>query len=195
MTRSASCISTWHDGWARWLAADRSPLRRRRVMHRRPPARRRSPRSNAPCDARHVRGRQLLPLPDATFLRVRMGGQPGDDRAYTLVLNKDYSNLTSMLEDEDTRNPGQRHADRGARIRGELPEFLPDGGRRATSMPSPSALPAIRNRDDYERFVALYGVRRTNPGFWSDADWFQAAYRRLEPVDAGIFDLNRYRNR
>ena len=54
---------------------------------------------------------------------------------------------------------------------------------------------SIRDRDDYERFVALYGVRRTNPGFWSEADWFQAEYRRQEPVEAGIFDLNRYRNR
>ena len=54
---------------------------------------------------------------------------------------------------------------------------------------------AIRNRDDYERFVALYGVRRTNPGFWREADWFQARYATLEPREAGIFDLNRYRNR
>ncbi len=43
--------------------------------------------------------------------------------------------------------------------------------------------------------MALYGVRRTNPDFWRDADWFQREYRRLEPVQAGILDLNRYRNR
>ena len=54
---------------------------------------------------------------------------------------------------------------------------------------------SIRNRDDYERFVGLYGVRRTNTAFWSVADWFQAHYARESPLQAGLFDLNRYRNR
>ena len=54
---------------------------------------------------------------------------------------------------------------------------------------------AIRSRDDYERFVALFGVRRTNQGFWEQADWFHQQYAREQPVLSGLFDLNRYRNR
>jgi len=54
---------------------------------------------------------------------------------------------------------------------------------------------AIRNRGDYERFVALYGVRRTDQEFWSQADWFQDRYAEDQPLQAGLFDLNRYRNR
>lgn len=53
----------------------------------------------------------------------------------------------------------------------------------------------IRNHKDYERFVDRYGVRRTNPGFWATADWFQAEYARNKPVVSGLFDLNRYQNR
>jgi hypothetical protein len=141
-----------------------------------------------------MRGRQLLPLPDAAFLRVKVGPDPADDLAYTLVLNKDYSNLTSMMEDEDRRNPDHDTLSVVPGFAASYPNFFfrvdaADIDAFATR------LATITNRDDYERFVALYGYRRTNPGFWAESDWFQAAYRRAEPVDSGIFDLNRYRNR
>ena len=32
---------------------------------------------------------------------------------------------------------------------------------------------AISGRKDYERFVGLFGVRRTRSDFWDTADWFQ----------------------
>ena len=54
---------------------------------------------------------------------------------------------------------------------------------------------AIRNHGDYEKFIDMYGVRRTNPGFWELADWFQDEHTRIQPVSSGLFDLNRYQNR
>ena len=54
---------------------------------------------------------------------------------------------------------------------------------------------AIRSHEDYEKFVDLYGVRRTNPVFWEIADWFQDEYMHNQPVSSGLFDLNRYQNR
>ena len=50
-------------------------------------------------------------------------------------------------------------------------------------------------REEYERFVSVYGVRRTNPGYWAMADWFQDQYLREKPILAGLLDLNRYQNR
>ena len=54
---------------------------------------------------------------------------------------------------------------------------------------------AISNRQQYERFVMHYGIRRTHDDFWEHADWFNEQYRREQPVLSGIFDLNRYQNR
>jgi hypothetical protein len=54
---------------------------------------------------------------------------------------------------------------------------------------------ALQNREDYEKFVSIYGTRRTNSHFWSTADWFQDEYLREKPIHAGLFDLNRYQNR
>ncbi|GBE08755.1 fatty acid cis/trans isomerase (CTI) [bacterium BMS3Bbin11] len=53
---------------------------------------------------------------------------------------------------------------------------------------------AIRNHDDYEKFVDQYGVRRTNPEFWELADWFQDEFKQNKPVLSGLFDLNRFLN-
>jgi len=53
----------------------------------------------------------------------------------------------------------------------------------------------IKTLDDYERFVGIYGIRRTNDSFWETADWFQDKYAEQEPVQSGLFDLNRYANR
>jgi hypothetical protein len=54
---------------------------------------------------------------------------------------------------------------------------------------------SLKSREDYERFVSVYGMRRTNMDYWKTADWFQEKYRLEKPVISGIFDLNRYQNR
>lgn len=141
-----------------------------------------------------ARGSHLQILPDATFLRVRRGVGGQDDLAYTLVLNKDYSNLTSMLESEDARNPDNDTLTVLPGFAASYPNFFLVVDAADINKFADRFL-AVHSRDDYERFVALYGLRRTNTAFWEQADWFQAEYRRQQPVEAGIFDLNRYRNR
>jgi hypothetical protein len=54
---------------------------------------------------------------------------------------------------------------------------------------------AIDGFQRYDVLIEKYGIRRTNPGFWRSADWFNAKYRHDQPVTAGILDLNRYQNR
>lgn len=140
------------------------------------------------------KGRQLLPLPDAAFLRVRTGGPPAGDLAYTLIVNKDYADLTWLMEDEDKRNPDNDTLTVMPGYAASYPNFFLEVDLDEVEAFADRFV-AIDDRDDYERFVALYGMRRTNPDFWRESDWHQATYRQLEPVHAGIFDLNRYRNR
>ena len=54
---------------------------------------------------------------------------------------------------------------------------------------------ALQTREEYDRFMERYGVRRTNPRFWETSDWFNAQALREQPERAGLFDLNRYQNR
>ncbi len=143
-----------------------------------------------------MQGANLHAFPDVTFVKVRMDN-PEQDLAYTFIRNKAYKNVTSFLADERERDRSDIDKDTMTVVKwmeGSYPNFFFSVAlseidtfiKRCT---------AIRNHGDYERFIDRYGIRRTNPGFWELADWFQEKHKRNKPVLSGLFDLNRYQNR
>ena len=146
---------------------------------------------------KNARGLTLSAFPDVAFVRVMRGGAPENDLAYTAIRNKAYKNVSSLFqneEDSELRDYSNDTLTVVDWLEGSYPNFFfmvdIDGidvfSQRYASLAS---------REDYERFVSIYGVRRTNPQFWEIADWFQDQYLRQDPVIAGLFDLNRYQNR
>ncbi|MEI9953615.1 MAG: fatty acid cis/trans isomerase [Pseudomonadota bacterium] len=136
-------------------------------------------------------------LPDVAFVRVELGGAPEADLAYTLLSDKSYDNVSSMFAEHKL---GERRDASGDRqtvlpwLEGSYPDFffvvpLADVDNFV------ARYDGIQNRNDYERFTARFGIRRTNPAFWRTADWFNAQALREQPERAGILDLNRYQNR
>jgi len=136
-------------------------------------------------------------LPDVAFVRVKMGGKPEDDLAYTMISNKAYKNVTSMFVSEslDDRRDYKNDTQTVVRwLEGTYPDFfyvieLDEIERFVTDYN------AIENRQHYEEFVARYGLRRTSVDLWKHADWFNQQYAHEQPRLSGIFDLNRYQNR
>ena len=141
-----------------------------------------------------LRGDVLSVFPDVAFVRIRTSAETEPDLAYTLILNKGYTNITSMFEDEDRRDRSQDTLTVVSGLTGSYPNFFFEVDIEDVDA-FPTHLESVANRDDYERFVGLYGVRRTNASFWSVADWFHDRAAVEEPLRAGTFDLNRYRNR
>jgi hypothetical protein len=41
--------------------------------------------------------------------------------------------------------------------------------------------------------VSNYGLSRTHPEIWTHFHWFVGYLRRVSPVEAGIYDMNRYK--
>jgi hypothetical protein len=141
-----------------------------------------------------LRGEVLAVVPDVSFIRIRGAGDDGGDLAYTLVLDKAYHNTTSLFADDTARDRSEDALTILRGLEGAYPNFFFEID--ATEIDDFVArFAAIRDREDYERFVGLYGVRRTQAAFWASADWFQARAAENEPLRSGIFDLNRYRNR
>jgi len=66
-------------------------------------------------------------------------------------------------------------------VTGELEEFV-------------DALTQISSEEDLEAIASRWGVRRTNPEFWSTMDWLASDFYRQQPTAAGLFDLGRYEN-
>ncbi len=147
--------------------------------------------------ATEMRGEIVGVLPDVAFLRVRLGGKPEDDLAYTLISNKAYKHVRSMFANEqlgdrrDYRNDTQTVV---PWLEGSYPNFFYVVDLEHIEM-FVSQYQAITDRYGYEKFVARFGLRRTDPDFWDIADWFNEKQSREQPLLSGIFDLNRYQNR
>lgn len=136
-------------------------------------------------------------LPDIAFVRVRMGGKPEDDLAYTMISNKSYTSVTSMFANERLVDRRDYEEDTQTVVRwleGAYPNFfyVVDLDDIESFVEEYNAL---SNRQEYEAFVARYGLRRTSDDFWKHADWFNEQYAKEKPRLSGIYDLNRYQNR
>ena len=140
-----------------------------------------------------LQGENLHAFPDVTFVQVR-ADTPEQGLAYTLIRNKAYKNVTSFLADEHERDRADIEQDTMTVVNwleGSYPNFflsvalseIDEFSQRCAN---------IRSHEDYAQFVARYGVRRTDPVFWTQADWFQDKFRYNKPVRSGLFDLNRY---
>jgi uncharacterized protein related to proFAR isomerase len=115
--------------------------------------------------------------------------------AYTLVRNKAYKNVSSIFEDEDRRDLENDTMTVIKGLEGSYPNFFYIVDLDETEpLNEGDEILSIKNRQDYEKFVANYGIRRSSNTFWQTADWFQARAREEQPVLSGIYDLNRYRN-
>ncbi len=147
--------------------------------------------------AAEMKGEIVGVLPDIAFLRVRLGGGSEDDLAYTLISNRAYNHVRSMFANEklgdrrDYKNDTQTVV---GWLEGSYPNFFYDVDLKDIET-FVTHYQAIADRDDYEKFVARYGLRRTDPKFWAVSDWFNDKYARDQPVLSGLFDLNRYENR
>jgi len=137
-------------------------------------------------------------LPDVAFVRVRMGGKPEDDLAYTMISNKAYTNVTSMFADESAIGAARDYEEDTQTVVRWLESSYPNFFYVVDLDEIESFVEeynALTNRQQYEAFIARYGLRRTSEDFWKHADWFYQQYAREEPKLSGIYDLNRYQNR
>jgi len=139
-----------------------------------------------------LRGRSISGLPETSFLEV----VDADGRRFhfTLLVNRAHSNVAELLgeakrllPDEDTLSVlnGFIGAYPNAFLRlnaADLPQFL-------------ASVRALKSEADYSKLLDRYGIRRTDGRFWAHSDRLLAAYRAWAPVDAGLFDYNRFENR
>ena len=95
--------------------------------------------------------------------------------AYTLVRNKAYKNVSSIFEDEDRRDLENDTITVIKGLEGSYPNFFYIVELDETEpLKEGDEIISIKNRQDYEKFVANFGIRRTSNTFWQTADWFQA---------------------
>lgn len=130
-------------------------------------------------------------MPEITFVHVVTGD--GQDLAYALTREVAHRNVAFMMREESRLEPEK---DRLILTRGPLgsyPNFI-------FRVPADEVdtfvreLAAVRNQAGFTRVVDAFGIRRTHPDLWTSFHFFTEWMRRHDPVEAGVYDLNRYAN-
>ncbi|RYZ68268.1 MAG: hypothetical protein EOP05_16615 [Proteobacteria bacterium] len=131
------------------------------------------------------------PFGDVAFVRVREGSNAG--RAYTIVHNKAHSSVSMLLFEDERREPWRDTLNIVSGFASSYPNMYFDVDHKDLSK-FVERVKSVRTEAEYKKLVAEYGVERTSAKFWSLHDWFNEETKRVNPLSAGAFDLNRYAN-
>jgi hypothetical protein len=130
-------------------------------------------------------------MPDNAFLRVSSGG--GNEQfAYSLIRNKAHTNVAFMFNEEKRREPTRDTLTIYQGLIGSYPNFMFDVPLDQIE-DFVSKLHAVVSRDHFEQLAAQYGLMRSNPQIWSNFEWFIDYMRTTRPLEAGVYDLSRYK--
>ncbi len=130
-------------------------------------------------------------MPETAFVRVQAAA---GDQYVTLVRNDAHLNITSMFGERKERIPAEDTVSVIPGFIGGYPNvFYVVAESELTAFVN--AISNLQTEADYSRLLDAYGIRRTNPEFWSNSDTFHLAYRQQYPLESGVLDYNRLENR
>ncbi len=143
----------------------------------------------------HWSGPFVQAIPDqGDMAQVRFRRDNGEDLVYTMILNRYHSSVAFITGDKRRldKTKDTIHVVKG--FLGSYPNVYfdvpfrqaPRFFRRLTSSHS--------RQGGFMKFFNAFGVRRSDPRLWELADFFDERFRSDFPLQAGIFDLNRYLN-
>jgi hypothetical protein len=152
---------------------------------------RRSERALRPLTGIH--GPWVAELPEVAFLRVRAGKGQGADAVYSLVHNRAHTNVAFMFDETARLEPADDTLTVARGYLGSYPNFIFEVDE-AQIESFGQALAAVQNAADFEALVDRWGVRRSSASLWPTVDWMHDDFRRRQPTEFGLFDLDRYNN-
>lgn len=128
---------------------------------------------------------------NVVFIRIRRND--GTDVVLTMVINRWHDNVTFMFREHNTLDPSKDNVDFLEGFHGSYPNYFIDIQQK--DLPDFFDLLAnlnATNKDEIRVRFNKYGINRANKDFWQQYDWFQERFNKDQPVQSGLFDLNRY---
>lgn len=130
-------------------------------------------------------------LPDVSVLMIER--EDAEIDIYSLVHDKAHKNVAFLFDEDARREPEFDVLTVMPGLIGSYPNFFFKVAQ--SDMDSfIDALKSIRTQADWLDVVSVFGVRRTSPDFWASSDRINAALLKQKPIQAGILDLNRYKD-
>jgi hypothetical protein len=131
-------------------------------------------------------------MPNVVFVDVLDDG--GKPEVYSLIRNSGHSNIAYLFDEQKRRLPNEDTLTVARGFIGAYPNqfFQVNAHELGTFVKS---ITELRSEADYRLLLDRYGVRRNASWFWAISDKLHRIQRREQPVEAGLFDYNRYDNR
>jgi hypothetical protein len=128
---------------------------------------------------------------DANTVFVRIIAPDNKSYVFTIVINRWHDNVSSLFNMETTTNPDKDTMDFIEGPVGSYPNIF--SVVHYTDLVE--FFDVLKNYDgskDYNQKIVKYFVSRSDPKFWETFDWFQKHFDKKEPLQSGLYDLNRY---
>ena len=143
-------------------------------------------------DLARLEGHDLGALPEMALLRVKTGG-PGGDLVYTLLIDKAYSNISKLMSLDSLRLPENDRITIVPGFVGSYPNFFFTAEKNQLGE-FINMIRKARSEADLEQLYSTFGIRRSNPEIWQQADWFNEQHIIYRGLEAGLLDMSRYKN-
>ena len=130
-------------------------------------------------------------LPEVSFLRVH--NEKGERTVYTVIRDRAHSNVAFMFGEDFRYQPDNDKLTIYPGIIGSYPNFMFDVPVAQVALFT-KTLRQLKTQEAFDELVGVWGVRRTHPDFWTILHDITAWHREHQPLQAGIFDINRYEN-
>jgi len=136
---------------------------------------------------------EILPgihwLPELSFLRVNL--PDGHYQVYSLIRNRRHSNVAFMLGESLRYQKDLDSLTILPELTGSYPNLIFQVNL-AELEPFVQQLSIVNSDSDFNKIVELWGVRRMSPDFWKIFHSFSQYMQNNNPLEAGIYDMNRY---
>jgi len=128
---------------------------------------------------------------DANVAYIRVKDYLGEDRFVSLVINRWHDNVNTMFGEDRRLDASKDTIDFVLGSIGSYPNFF----LVVDTKDLPDFFDLLANFDGSELYLTMldrFGVNRSDPEFWDTYDWFQKQLNEADPLQAGLYDLNRY---
>ena len=127
----------------------------------------------------------------ANNIFIRIDLEDGSHLVKNLVINRWHNNVNSIFNGDEVLDANKDTMDIleasvgsypnafGIITQEELPAFL-------------ELMKSMSGTDEEFKQLQGYFISRSNPKFWEVYDWFVEYFYSIDPINAGLYDLNRY---
>src|SRR5574344_1128810 len=128
---------------------------------------------------------------DANAILIRIIMDNGENLIYSMVVNRWHDNVALMFNEESRLDPTNDDIDFVEGFVSSYPSMF-------IVLKQNQILDFFNTIKNYENKIKLkehirdYTINRANPNFWEHFDWFDNEFKKSNPLEYGLFDLNRY---